>query len=88
VVVCVGESCTLPEAFALVVTVRVEDPAVAVIVTEVELPVCQLKVTLCPVLMEVELGVSVTVGAAGMLAVPLLLPQEQAPRMARSKVPQ
>ena len=68
--------------------VRVEDPAVAVIVTEVELVDCQLKVTLCPVLMEVELAVSATVGAAGMCAVPLLLPQEQAPRMAKSKVPQ
>ena len=65
---------------------RVDDPAVAVIVTEVELVACQLKVTLCPGLIVFEFEVSAMVGAAGMFA--LLLPQELAPTMARSRVTQ
>src|SRR6266567_3324495 len=52
VVVCVGESATLPAACELVVTVRVEAPAVAVIVTDVAFVACQFNVTLCPALME------------------------------------
>lgn len=41
----VGASVTLPEACELVVIARVEDPAVAVIVTDVEFAVAQVKVT-------------------------------------------
>lgn len=61
----VGESVTLLDACALVVTVRVEEPAVAVIVTEVALALCQLRVTLCPVSIEVGLTARVTVGLDG-----------------------
>jgi hypothetical protein len=44
-VVWVGESVTLPEACELVVNVRVDEPAVAVIVTEVASADCQFSVT-------------------------------------------
>jgi len=70
----VGVSVTLPEASALVVSVFVEDPAVAVIVTDVAFAICQLSVTLCPKLMAVALAVSVTVGFAGGTALTLLQP--------------
>lgn len=60
----------------LVVTVRVDEPAVAVIVTEDALVEPQLNVTLCPLLIEVALAVRVTVGAE--VDDPLeLVPQEQ-----------
>jgi hypothetical protein len=44
VVVAVGESVTVPVARALVVTVRVVDPLVAVMVIDVALVVVQLSV--------------------------------------------
>lgn len=59
---CVGASFTEPDACELVVTVRVEEPAVAVIVNDVAFVDCQVRVTLCPVLMEVGLAASVTLG--------------------------
>ncbi len=85
--VAVGVSCTLPEAFELVVRLRVEVPAVAVMVTEVALEDCQLSVTDCPELMEVELAVSVTLGVDGNVVLGLLA-QEERPQAASSKIPQ
>lgn len=64
-VVCVGESVTVPDAWALVVTVRVEDPAAAVIVTDVAFVLCQLSVTLCPVSIDAGLTTRLMVGFAG-----------------------
>lgn len=64
VVVCAGESFTLPEAWDVPGSVRVELPAVAVIVTEVAFVVCQLRVTLCPALIEFTLAEKMRVGAA------------------------
>ena len=56
------------------VTVRVEEPAVAVIVTELAFALCQLSATLCPVSIEIGLAERVTVGLGGggrgLLAVP------------------
>ena len=63
VVVCVGESVMVPEAFELVVRVRVEEPAAPVIVTDVAFVVCQVSVTLCPSAIDLALADSVTVGA-------------------------
>jgi len=48
VVVLVGASVMLPVASELVVRVRVEEPSLAVMVTDVEKTACQFKVTLCP----------------------------------------
>jgi hypothetical protein len=48
VVVWVGESVTLPDCWELVVSVRVAEPAVAVMVTEVASTACQFSVTACP----------------------------------------
>lgn len=56
VVVCAGVSLTLPDAFALVATVRADEPEVAVIVIDVALVICQFRVMLCPSLIEVELA--------------------------------
>lgn len=63
-VVCVGESVMVPEAFELVVRVRIEPPAPPVIVTDVALDVCQFNVTLWPSVIDLALADSVTVGAA------------------------
>jgi hypothetical protein len=62
-VVSVGESCTLPESFVPLTSVRVDEPAVAVMVTAVALVDCQFKVTLWPVLSEFVLAERVTAGA-------------------------
>ncbi len=60
-----GESLTLPVACELVVTVRVEVPAVAVIVMDVALVVIQLKTVGCPVVTDVGVAVNcVTCGTA------------------------
>lgn len=84
--VCVGESLTDPDACELVVSVRVEEPAVAVMVTDVALLACQLSVTLCPLVIEVGLAESVTLGADDVaLEVPA---QEERPQMANSRIPQ
>ena len=77
VVFWVGESLTLPEACGLVLNVRVDDPAVAVIVTPVAFVLCQFSVTLCPEVMEVGLALSVTVGDAGVGGGDLAAPLEQ-----------
>lgn len=47
------------------VTVRVEEPLLALMVTEVALVVCQLKVTLWPLVIDVVLAERVTVGVGG-----------------------
>ncbi len=61
----VGVSVAVPDACELVVTVRVVDPAAAVIVTDVAFKVCQLIETLCPELMAVGVTLNfVTCGAA------------------------
>lgn len=57
-VVCVGESVMLPAPCGIVATVRVELPAVAVIVTEVALLVVQLKVVAIPVVIDVGFAVN------------------------------
>lgn len=62
-----GESVTLPEACELVVTVRVDEPAVAVIVTEVALLDCQFSVTVCPALMAPELAENTRSGGLPLL---------------------
>jgi hypothetical protein len=48
-----------------VVNVRVDDPAVAVMVTPVAFALCQFSVTGCPEVIEVELALRVTVGGVG-----------------------
>ena len=52
----------LPDAWELLARVRDELPAVAVIVTEDALVVCQVSVTLCPLLIEVLFAENVSVG--------------------------
>ena len=81
-----GASFTDPDACELVVTVRVDEPAVAVIATEVALVACHVSVTLCPLLIDAVLAASVTLGADEELAweVP---PQEDKPQTANSRVP-
>jgi hypothetical protein len=69
------------------VTVRVDEPLLAVMVTEVELVACQLKVTLWPLMMEVALAEKVTVGSVCITAFELFA-QEQEPHKARSRGPQ
>jgi len=64
-VVAVGESLTLPAGLELVFTVRDDDPAVAVIVTEVAFALCQFSVVLCPELIDMGLAARVMVGSAG-----------------------
>jgi hypothetical protein len=67
-----------------VVTARVVEPAVAVMVTEVELAVCQLKVTLCPEPIDDALAEKVRDGAVDVFE---LVAQEQAPPRASRSVP-
>ncbi len=69
------------------VTVRVDEPLLAVIVTEVALLACQLKVTLWPLAIDVALTERVTVGTTS-TGFSGLLAQEPAPHKERSKVPQ
>ena len=75
----------MPVAWELVVTLRVVEPAVAVIVTEVELVVCQLKVTLWPEPIDVGFAENVTVGTVEVFE---LVAQEEKPHRARNSVPQ
>ena len=63
-----GESVTLPEACELVVTVRVDEPTVAVIVTEVALADCQFRVTVCPALIAPELAEKTKSGGPPLLS--------------------
>ena len=75
----------MPVAWELVVTVRVVEPAVAVMVTEVELVVCQLKVTLWPAPIDVGFAENVTVGTVDVFE---FVAQEEKPHRARNSVPQ
>lgn len=63
-----GESVTLPVALELVVTVRVAEPAVAVIVTEIALADCQFRVTVCPALIAPELAENTRSGGPPLLS--------------------
>jgi hypothetical protein len=63
---------TEPATCELVVNVRVEVPAVAVIVTDVALLACQFRVTLCPELMEFEVAEKTRVGGFEPLPGPVL----------------
>lgn len=92
VVVCVGESFILPEVFDVDFNVRVELPAVAVIVTAVAFVVCQLRVTLCPALIELTLAEKMRVGAAlggglGAVLGPARLLQALNPHKANGMIP-
>ena len=60
--VCVGVSLTDPDACELVVTVRVEEPEVAVTVTDVAFVACHVSVTLCPLVIDGVLAARVTLG--------------------------
>ena len=73
-----GESFTLPERFVPLTSVRVDVPAVAVMVTAVAFVDCQLRVTLCPVLSEVVLAERVIAG----VALDLEFPHEAEPQIA------
>ena len=66
------------------VTVRFVEPAAAVMVTEVELVVCQLKVTLWPEPIDVGFAEKVRVGTFDAFE---LVAQEEKPHVARSSVP-
>jgi hypothetical protein len=59
----VGESCTLPESCEPLTSVRLDEPAIAVIVTDVALDACQFSVTLWPGLSEFVLAERVMAGA-------------------------
>lgn len=63
------------------------EPLLAVIVTDVALVDCQLNVTAWPLVIDVALTVSVTVGPAGTICFGLLA-QEPAPHKERTSVPQ
>lgn len=78
---------TVPDACDVVVMVRVEDPAVAVIVTEVALEVFHVSVTACPALMDAGVAVSVTLGAEDDVAFELPA-QEEKLQTANSRDPQ
>lgn len=78
VVVVVGVSCAVPDICEPLTTLRVEEPADAVMVTEFALEACQLSVTLWPLLIETVLAEKVMVGAAFFE----LLAQDDEPQMA------
>jgi hypothetical protein len=87
VVVSVGESDTLPLTEELVVTGRVVDPATAVMVTEDAFDVCQLNITLCPVVIVPTLAEKTRLGPP---PPPPGLPMpahEQRPRRASNTIP-
>lgn len=78
-----GESCIVPDVGEPETIFRVEDPAVAVIVTDVALNDVQFRVTLWPLLMVFVLAEKVIVG--GTFCNP---PQAADPKIAANKVPQ
>ena len=80
-----GESFTVPDAFELDMTVRVDVPAVAVIVTEVAFVACQVRVTLCPAVIEVMLAEKVRVGVG--VALRPVPPQALIPHKASGIIP-
>ena len=63
VVVWVGESLTLPESCVPLTRVRVDEPAVAVMVTAVALAACQFSVTLWPLVTALALAERLMLGA-------------------------
>ena len=79
-----GESFTDPDACELVVRVRVDEPADAVIVTDDASVACHVSVTLCPLLIDAALAVSVTLGAELAFERPA---HEEKPQTANSRVP-
>jgi hypothetical protein len=83
-VVCVGESCALPDVCELLTTVRLEEPPDAVMITDVALKACQFSVTLWPLLIVVVLAEKVMVGAAFFE----VLAQEEQPQIAAIRTPQ
>ena len=74
----------MPVAWELVVRARIVEPAAAVMVTEVELVVCQLKVTLWPAPIDAGFAENVSVGTVDVFE---LVAQEEEPHMARRSVP-
>jgi hypothetical protein len=68
----------LPDVCMPLTTARVEEPADAVMVTEVALEDCQLRVTLWPLLIDKVLAEKVMVGATFLE----LLAQDDEPQMA------
>ena len=84
-VVSVGESGALPDNGVPLTTVRVEEPAAAVIVTEVALKACQFRVTVWPLLIVVALAENVMVGATFGFG---MLPQEIVPQIETIRAPQ
>lgn len=64
---------TEPASCELVVSVRVEDPTVALMVVEVAFVACQFRVTLCPVLIEFVFAEKTRVGGLEPLLVPVLV---------------
>lgn len=82
--VCVGESCALPDVCEPLTTVRLEEPPDAVMITDVALKACQFSVTLWPLLIVVVLAEKVMVGAAFFE----VLAQEEQPQIAAIRTPQ
>ena len=70
-------SVTEPATFELVINVRADEPAVAVIVTDVALVAFQFSVTLCPELIELVFAEKTRVGGVEPLLVLVLLLLEQ-----------
>lgn len=70
-------SVTEPPTFELVINVRADEPAVAVIVTDVALVAFQFRVTLCPELIELVFAEKTKVGGVEPLLVLVLLLLEQ-----------
>ena len=79
-----GASFTDPEACELVVRVRVEEPAEAVIVMEVASVACHVSVTLCPLFIDAGLAASVTLGVELFFEGPA---QEEKTQTASKRVP-
>lgn len=78
-----GESCALPDICEPLTTVRLEEPADAVIITDVALKACQFSVTLWPLLIVVVLAEKVMVGAIFFM----VLAQEEKPQIAAITAP-
>ena len=68
------------------VTVRVEEPEVAVTVTDVAFVACQVSVTLCPLVIEGVLAARVTLGADGVAFDEPA--QEERLQTAKSRIPE
>ena len=75
---------TDPDTCELVVRVRVEEPAEAVIVTDDAFAVCHVSMTLWPLLIEAGLAASVTLGAELAVEGPA---HEEKPHTANRRLP-